>query len=157
MTFFIQEQTTTTEGGTDTLKGLNDGLVVTLNRGAFVEYDTPTITSSVSYFSPVQEFPVPRTRMGVIAYYFQAAVAPSGSYIAVEWADSASRPWYPAPTSTTGDSRLAKTVAAGGAASDDRVLLTRAQPMNIFWRVEIRSGGADLTGGKLFINYGPVV
>lgn len=48
MTFFIQEQTTTTEGGTDTLKGLNDGLVVTLNRGSFLEIDTPTITSSVS-------------------------------------------------------------------------------------------------------------
>ena len=48
-------------------------------------------------------------------------------------------------------------VVSGGAASDDRVLLTRAQPMSIFWRVEIRSGGAALTGGKLFLNWGPIV
>ena len=40
---------------------------------------------------------------------------------------------------------------------DDSVLLTRGQPMNRYWRVEIRSCGANLTGGKLFINYGPIV
>lgn len=157
MTFFTQETTTTTEGGSDTVKGLNDGLVLSLNKGSFLEYDTPTITSTTSYYSPVQEFPVPRTRMGVIAYYYQAAVAPSGSYIAVQWADTPTGPWYPAPTSATGDARLAKTVAAGGTNSDDRVMLTRAQPMNIYWRVEIKSGGADLTGSKLFLNFGPVV
>lgn len=119
MTFFIQEQTTTTDGGTDTLKGLNDGLVVTLNRGSFLEINTPTITSTTSYFSPVQE--------------------------------------YPAPTSTTGDARIAKVTASGGSNSENRVMLVRGQPMNTYWRVEIRSGGAALTGGKLFLNWGPIV
>ena len=65
--FIEQYATSTTPVGTDTAKALNSGLVVSLDKGNFLESDTPTITPSVSYFSPVQEFPVPRTRIGVIA------------------------------------------------------------------------------------------
>lgn len=155
--FFEQYETTTTEGGTDTAKALNNGLVVSLDKGNFLEIDTPAITSVVSWFSPVQEFPAPRTRMGVIAYYYQADVAPSGSFVMIEWGSTPTGPWYPAPVSTTGDARIAKVTASGGVGSDDRVMLTRGQPMHRYWRVEVRSGGADLTNGKLFLNWGPIV
>ena len=46
---------------------------------------------------------------------------------------------------------------SGGSNSEDRVMLVRGQPMNTYWRVEIRSGGVALTGGKLFLNRGPIV
>ena len=152
--FIEQYATSTTPVGTDTAKALNSGLVVSLDKGNFLEIDTPTITSSVSYFSPVQEFPAPRTRMGVIAYYFQETPPPSGSYIILEWAKSPTGPWYPAPVSTTGDARIAKVTASGDSNSEDSVMLVRVQPMNTCWRVEIRSGGVALTGGKLSLTGG---
>lgn len=143
-------------GGDVSARSLNGGLCVTLSEGNFMEVTVPTIPQVTPFVSPVITLPAPRTRMGVIAYYFQSVVAASGSNITIEWSSDQVL-WYPAPTSTTGDARLASTTATGGTGSDDRVLLTRGQPMHRYFRVRITAGSAaGLPGGKLFINWGPV-
>ncbi|WYW04310.1 hypothetical protein Kurepalu1_00008 [Pseudomonas phage vB_PpuP-Kurepalu-1] len=144
-------------GGNVSARSLNGGLCVSLAEGNFQEFTVPAIPQATPYVSATFTLPAPRTRMGVIAYYWQSVVATSGSNISIEWSSEQVN-WYPAPVSTTGDTRIASTTASGGAGSDDRVLLTRGQPMHRYFRVRISAGtAAGLPGGKLFVNWGPVV
>lgn len=154
----LKEIPTTTDpgGGNASAKSLNDALLVSLAQGNFLEITVPAIPQATPFTSQTIELPVPRTRMGVIAYYWQSIVATSGSILALEWSSDGSV-WYPCPTSTTGESRLAVITAAGGAGSDDRILLARGQPMHRYFRAKVTAGtAAGLPGGKLFFNWGPV-
>lgn len=111
------------------------------------------VAPNTNWYSTVYDIGEYSHRVGVVAYKTSATLAQAGSEIDVEWARAPGGPWFPAPSSGTGDTMMALRVASGS----DRTLLSRGQPMGRYWRVRVKAAGAGIpSDAELFLHYGAI-
>ncbi len=111
------------------------------------------VTPAATVNGPTQDLgAVPNQRIGVLAQWVAPGnpTVPSGITFEIQWSLNGTD-WFPAPTSTQGESRMSLITTSG----QDKSMVTRGQVLARYWRWSI--GGANLpAGGTVHVWYGRI-
>lgn len=134
------------------IKSVN-GYVITTSGPAQDPQVTATTGTAAERFGLTIDVGVSNNaRLGVIAQYCadDGSIVGNGIGFEIQWSQDGTT-WYPAPSSTQGDTRLSLITTTG----QDRGMVTRGQVLTRYLRWHI-TGAATLAAGKVFMWYGRI-